>query len=87
MTLKEAICLKLKYQFEKETMTTTNTGDGSVFHYFRKTINDVTIHISPAEDKEGVWYGSIFDFNIKFYAVGSFEELIKSITKGEWDAN
>jgi hypothetical protein len=87
MTIKEAIFLKLEYRFEKETMTKSSTGDTSVYHYFRKTINGVTLFIAPLDDNVNVWYGSIFDYPIKFYAVGSFEALIRSLEKGEWDEN
>jgi hypothetical protein len=84
MTLREAIKLKLEYQFEKRTMTTYETGDANVFHYFEMEINGVILHLAPVDDKPTVWFGSIFDYNVKFYTPESFKSLIKSIQNGEW---
>jgi hypothetical protein len=85
MTLREAIKLKLEFQFEKRTMTTYATGDDKVFHYFEMEINGVILHLAPVDDKPGVWFGSIFDYNVKFYTQESFKSLIKSIQNGEWE--
>lgn len=85
MTIKEAIKLKLEYHFEKVTLTTTQTGDDKVYHYFTITINGVTLHLAPDDNKPEVWFGSIFNHPIKFYAIGSFKALIKSLQDGEWD--
>lgn len=84
MTLREAIKLKLEYQFEKRTITTEQTGDDKVFHYFQIEINGVALLLSPLDDKPTVWFGSIFDYNVKFFTSESFKSLIKSIQNGEW---
>lgn len=84
MTLREAIEIKLKYQFAKETLTTSQSGDGDVFHYFTITINGVTLHLAPEDKRPGVWFGSILELPVKFYSVGSFQSVIKAIQDGEW---
>lgn len=84
MTLREAIKLKKEFQFEKRTMTTDKTGDTNVYHYFEMEINGLVLHLAPVDDKPSVWYGSIFDFSVKFYNQDSFKSLIKSIQNGEW---
>ncbi len=66
-------------------MTTYATGDDKVFHYFEMEINGVILHLAPVDDKPGVWFGSIFDYNVKFYTQESFKSLIKSIQNGEWE--
>lgn len=66
-------------------MTTEQTGDDKVFHYFQIEINGVVLLLSPLDDKPTVWFGSIFDYNVKFFTTESFKSLIKSIQNGEWE--
>jgi len=81
MTLREAI----SFRFQKVTMTTQMTGDTSVLHYFSKTINNVPLMIDV--DKNGNWFGTIFDMGVKFYTPGLFRDIVKAVEKGEWDAD
>ena len=85
MTLKEAIKLKLEYQFEKRTMTTDKTGDDEVFHYFEMRMNGIIFHLAPVDDNPSVWFGSLSDWSVKFYTPESFKSIIKSIQNGEWE--
>jgi hypothetical protein len=66
-------------------MTTQMTGDTSVLHYFSKTINNVPLMIDV--DKNGNWFGTIFDMGVKFYTPGLFRDIVKAVEKGEWDAD
>jgi hypothetical protein len=84
MTLRDAIQLKKDFQFEKKTLTTLYTGD-KVYHYFTLIVNGVSLHLAPDDNRDNVWYGSIFDYSVKFYTWDSFKSLIKSIQNGEWD--
>jgi len=79
MTTREAI----KFRFEKKTVTTEESGDGQVYHYFTKDVGDITFMIS--KDQRGVWIGTIFDYGVKFYNASSFKDVIKAVEKGEWD--
>lgn len=87
MTLKEAIKLKVSYEFKKRTIVTEESGNREVFHYFTITINGCTLHLASEDKRPSVWYGSIFDLPIKFYTLESFESLIKSVQNGEWAEN
>lgn len=87
MTLREAIQLKLNHQFEKKTVTTEASGDSKVYHYFETEIHGVFLQLAPDESKEDVWCGLLLNYPIKFYTQGSFESLIQSLEKGEWDDN
>lgn len=87
MTLKEAIKIKLEYDFVKRTMTTEKTGDTTVFHYFVMEMNGITFMLSPLDDNPNVWFGSLFDWNVKFFTPETFKSVIKSIQNGEWAEN
>ena len=80
MTLREAI----SFGFQKVTVTTEMSGGDEVFHYFQKTINNVELLIDV--DKDGKWFGTIFNMGVKFYPPRFFKDVIKAIEKGEWDA-
>jgi hypothetical protein len=84
MTLKEAIKLKVCYEFEKKTVVTEESGDHEVFHYFSITINGCCLHLASEDKRPWIWYGSIFDLPIKFYTYESFDSVIKSVQNGEW---
>lgn len=79
MTTREAI----KFRFKKKTVTTEESGDGQVYHYFTKDVGDITFMIS--KDSRGVWLGSIFDFGVQFYNANSFKDVIKAVEKGDWN--
>jgi hypothetical protein len=80
MTTKEAI----SFRFDKVTVTTEVSGSNEVFHYFQKTINGVPLMIDV--DKNGNWYGTIFDMGVKFYPADLFRDIVNAVEKGEWDA-
>lgn len=87
MTLKEAIKIKLEYDFVKRTMTTDKTGDTTVFHYFEMEMNGIVFHLAPVDDNPSVWFGSLYDLSVKFYTPETFKSVIKSIQNGEWRDN
>jgi hypothetical protein len=76
MTLREAI----QFQFNRVTVTTEQSGDDKVYHYFSKEINGVTFIIS--QGLNGEWCGSILQFNLVFYEAELFMYLIIAIKKG-----
>ena len=80
MTLREAI----SFRFNKLTITTQMSGGNEVFHYFHKTINGVPLMIDI--DKDGNWYGTIFDMGVKFYTAKLFQDIVTAVEKGQWDA-
>jgi hypothetical protein len=84
MNLRQALRLKKDFGFQKKTVTTTESGSNEVFHYFEKDINGISLVIS-CDDAQYEWYGSIFDYPIKFYTPASFRGLILSIMEGHWN--
>ena len=83
MTLREALKLKKEFEFKKKTCTTEMTGDNKVFHYFILDLNGLDLMLDyDAKDKE--WFGTIFNYPVRFYTYPSFKGLIKSVQKGEW---
>jgi len=82
MTLKEALRIVKDYGFVKQTVTTSESGICEVFHYFNYSIGDVKFMLSNDDEEE--WYGSIFDYRIKFYTPESFADVLDSIEKGNW---
>lgn len=85
MTLRDAIQLKKDFQFEKRTLTTFETGDGKVYHYFETIINGIVLHLAPDDTRDNVWFGSIMNYSAKFYTWDGYKSLIKSIQNGDWD--
>jgi hypothetical protein len=85
MTLRNAIQLKKNFQFVKKTLTTSETGDTKVYHYFELAVNSVVLHLAPDDNRNDVWYGSILNYSVKFYTWDGFKSLIKSIQNGEWN--
>lgn len=79
MTLREAI----KFRFKKKTVTTEESGDGYVYHYFTKDVGDITFMLSA--DRFGRWVGTIFDHGVTFYNANSFKDVIKAVEKGDWN--
>jgi hypothetical protein len=84
MNLREVLKLQKDFGFQKKTVTTTESGGKELFHYFEKKINGISLMIS-IDDGKSEWYGSIFDYPIKFYTPASFKGLIKSIREGHWN--
>lgn len=81
MKLREALKLKKEFEFEKKTVTTEYSGADETFHYFDAKMNGFDLMI----DQDGnEWFGTIFDYPVRFYTYASFKGLIKSIQKGEW---
>lgn len=80
MTLREAI----SFGFQKVTVTTENSGCSDMYHYFIKKINNVDLMIDV--DKEGNWFGTIFDMGVKFYPSNLFRDVVSAVEKGEWHA-
>ena len=80
MTLREAI----SFGFQKVTVTTQNSGSSDIYHYFIKKINNVDLMIDV--DKEGNWFGTIFDMGVKFYPANLFRDVVSVVEKGEWHA-
>jgi hypothetical protein len=85
MTLRDAIQLKKDFQFEKRTLTTSESGDNKVYHYFAMDVNSVVLILAPDDNRDNVWYGSILNYSVKFYTWDGFKSLIKSIQNGEWN--
>lgn len=78
MNLKEA----LKFRFDKKTVTTKESGDCKVYHYFHKRINGVLFMLSV--DDKGEWFGSIMEYDVKFYTPASFKNVIQAVKDGWW---
>jgi hypothetical protein len=38
-------------------------------------------------DNGDEWYGTIFDYQVKFYTIDSFVTVLLAIKRGEWDAD
>jgi hypothetical protein len=38
-------------------------------------------------DNGDEWYGTVFDFKVKFYTIDSFVTVLLAIKRGEWDAD
>lgn len=85
MTLKEALRIVKEFGFTKRTVTTTESGAADVYHYFSYKIGDVPFMLGTDESKsDDQWYGSIFDYGIKFYTIESFASLLLTVKSGEW---
>jgi hypothetical protein len=86
MTLKEALKITKEFGFARKTVTTEASGCDHVYHYFVFQIGNVCFMLSN-DDSENAdeWYGTIFDFNLKFYTLESFTSVLQSIQKGEWN--
>lgn len=79
MTLREA----LKFRFKKHTITTQESGDSVVYHYFSHRINGVLFNIDCTDT--GEWVGRILELSVVFYDSSSFKNVMQSIERGEWD--
>lgn len=85
MTLKEALRIVKEFGFEKVTVTTKESGNEQLFHYFYIQIGDVQLMLKKDEDLVNTeWYGSISDYKIKFYTKELFHDLCSNVKKGEW---
>lgn len=88
MTLKEALRIVKEFGFSKQTVTTEASGCDHVFHYFNFKLGDLQFMLSNDESDDGnEWYGTIFDYRIKFYTIDSFVTVLLAIKRGEWDAD
>lgn len=86
MTLKEALKITKEFGFARKTVTTEASGCDHVYHYFVFEISDICFMLSNDESDNGdEWYGTIFDFNLKFYTYDSFVSVLQAIQKGEWN--
>lgn len=86
MTLKEALKITKEFGFARKTVTTEASGCDHVYHYFVFEIGNVCLTLSNDESDNGdEWYGTIFDFNLKFYTYDSFVSVLQAIQKGEWN--
>jgi virulence-associated protein VagC len=84
MNLRQALRLKKDFGFQKKTVTMTESGHDKVFHYFETTINGLPLMLSN-DDDDISWYGTIFDYPVKFYTPASFRGLILSVMEGHWN--
>ena len=88
MTLKEALRITKEFGFARKTVTTEASGCDHVYHYFVFEIGDIQFMLSNDDSDNGdEWYGTVFDFKIKFYTIDSFVTVLLAIKAGEWDAD
>jgi hypothetical protein len=88
MTLKEALRITKEFGFARKTVTTEASGCDHVYHYFVFQIGDIQFMLSNDDSDNGdEWYGTVFDFKVKFYTIDSFVTVLLAIKRGEWDAD
>jgi len=88
MTLKEALRITKEFGFARKTVTTEASGCDHVYHYFVFQIGDIQFMLSNDDSDNGdEWYGTVFDFKVKFYTIDSFVTVLLAIKAGEWDAD
>ncbi len=84
MTLKEALRIVKEFGFEKKTVTSNQSGCDETYHYFTYSIGDISFMLSN-DDNPNVWFGTIFDYGVKFYTINSFVSVLLAIKNGEWN--